>query len=96
MGTKSLLSLGFVRRFTTAGKVEIPEGVKREKELFYITDIVNLTETHNIPKSVVLNLVQTPTKYVPCGNTTLAQKFSSAVPIKGVSDERIFTRIFYY
>ena len=86
--------MGFVRRFGTTGKVEIPEGVKREAELLYINDIVNLIETHNIPKSMVLNLDQTPLKYVPCGNTTLAQKSSSTVPIKGVSDKRMITGTF--
>ena len=86
--------MGFVRRFATTGKVEIPEGVKREAELLYINDIVNLIETHNIPESMVLNLDQTPLKYVPCGNTTLAQKSSSTVPIRGVSDKRMTTGTF--
>ena len=86
--------MGFVRRFATTGKVEIPAGVKREAELLYINDIVNLIETHNIPESMVFNLDQTPLKYVPCGNTTLAQKSSSTVPIKGVSDKRMITGTF--
>ena len=63
-------SMGFVRRFVTTGKVEIPEGVDREAELLYISDIVNLIKTHNIRKSMVLNLDQIPLKYAPCRNTT--------------------------
>ena len=54
--------MGFVRRFATTGKVEIPESVKREAELLYINDIVNLIETHNILKSMVLNVDQTNLK----------------------------------
>ena len=57
--------MGFVRRFVTTGKVETPEGVEREAELLYIYDFVNLIKTHNIRKSVVLNLDQTPLKYAP-------------------------------
>ena len=94
-GTQSLFRhMGFVRRFATTGKLELSEGVKREAELLYINDIMNLIETHNIPKSMVLNLHQTPLKCVPCRNTTHAQKSSSAVSIDGVSDKRIITEKF--
>ena len=58
--------MGYVRRFATTGKVKLPQDVKREAELLYIHDIVNLIETHKIPKSMVVNLDQTPVKYVPC------------------------------
>ena len=43
---------------------------------------------------MALNHAQTPLKYVPSGNTTLAQKSSSTVPIKGVSDKRMITGTF--
>ena len=32
--------MGFVRRFATTGKVEIPEAVQKEAELLFIHDIV--------------------------------------------------------
>ena len=43
---------------------------------------------------MVLNHDQTPLKYVPSGNTTLVQKSSGTVPIKGVSDKRMITGTF--
>ena len=43
---------------------------------------------------MVLNHDQTPLKYVPFGNTTLTQKSSSTVPIKGVSDKGMITGAF--
>lgn len=43
---------------------------------------------------MVFNLDQTPLKYVPCGYKTLAQKSSSAVPIKCVSDKQMVTETF--
>ena len=79
--------MGFVTRFVTTGKVEIPEGVEREAALLYINDIVNLIKTHNIRKSMVLNLDQTPLKYAPCRNTTYLQAFSSTMLIKWFSGE---------
>ena len=86
--------MGCVRRFATTGKVELPQGVKREAELLYIHDIVNLIETYKIPKSMVLNLDQTPLKYVPCGKTTLAKQNTNSVPVSGVSDKRMVTAAF--
>lgn len=43
---------------------------------------------------MILNLNQTPLKYVPCGNTTLAQKSSNAVLVNGVSDKWMITGAF--
>ena len=84
----------FVRRFATTGKIEIPDGIKKETELLFIHDIVHHIETNKIPESMVLNIDQTPLKYVPCGKTTMAEKSSSTVPINGVSDKRMITATF--
>ena len=65
--------MGYLKRFADTGKVELPQDVKREAELLYIHDIVNLIETSKISKSMVLNLDQTPVKYVPCDKTTLTK-----------------------
>ena len=86
--------MGYVRRFPTTGKVKLPQGVKREAELLYIHNILNLIETPKIPKSMALNLDQTPVKYVPCGKTTLAKQNTSSVPVSGVSDKLIITASF--
>lgn len=46
--------MGLVRSFVTTGKVEIFEGLKREAELLYINNIVNLIETYDNLKSTFL------------------------------------------
>ena len=86
--------MGYVRRFATIGKVELSQGVERVAELLYIHGIVNLIETHKNPKSMVLNLHQTPVKYVPCGKTTFAKQSTSSVPVSGVSDKQMITATF--
>ena len=86
--------MSYVRRFATTGKVELPQGVKREAELLYIHDIMNLIETHKIPKSMVLNMDQTPMKYIPCGKTTLTKQRTTSVPVSGVSDKQMITATF--
>ena len=65
--------MGYLKRFADTGKVELPQDVKREAELLYIHDIVNLIETSKISKSMILNLDQTPVKHVPCDKTTLTK-----------------------
>ena len=86
--------MGFVKRFGTTGKVPIPEALRKELETSYLHGIVRKIEENNIPPSLVLNLDQTPSKYVPVSNKTLAQKGSSNVPIKGSSDKRMITATF--
>ena len=86
--------MSYVRRFTTTGKFELPQGVKREVELLYIHDIVNLIQTHKITKLMVLNLDQTPVEYVPSGKTTLAKQSTSSVPVCSFSDKRMVIATF--
>ena len=86
--------MGYVRRFATSGKVELPQGLKREAELLYTHDIANVIETHKFLKSMVLNLDQTPVKDIPYGKTTLAKQNMSSVPVSSVSDKWMITATF--
>ena len=89
---KSLFKrMGFVKRMKTTGKVEIPEGAMKEAQLLYLHDIMSLVEEHNIPDSLVMNLDQTPLKYVPTSNHTLAKKGSKSIAIAGSYDKRCIT-----
>ena len=78
----------------TSSKVEIPEGARKEVELCFMHQIAQMVETHNIPPSLVLNLDQTPTKYVPSARHTLAQRNSKSVVIAGSSDKRTIMATF--
>ena len=92
---KSLFKrMGFTRRMKTTGKVEIPEGAKQEAELFFLHNIVTLIEEHNIPESLVMNLDQTPLKYVPVSHNTMAKKGVKSVSIAGSGDKRGITGTF--
>ena len=90
---KSLFQrMEFVRRMKTTGKVEIPEGAKKEAELLYLHDIVAYVEEHNIPPTLVMNLDQTPLKFV--SHHTMAKKGTKSVSITGSSDKRGITGTF--
>ena len=92
---KSLFKrMGFVRRMKTTGKPEIPAGAKKEAELLYLHDIISYIEEHNIPSNLVMNLDQTPLKYVPVSHHTLAKKGDKSVAIAGSSDKRSITGTF--
>ena len=67
--------MGFVRRPATTGTVEISEKVKAEIETVYLYGIVQKINRHKIPSSIIINLDQTSSKFVPGCNKTLAKKF---------------------
>lgn len=93
--SKSLFQrMGFTRRMKTTGKVEIPEGAKKEAELMYLHSITSLVEEHNIPHSLIMNLDQTPLKYVPVSHRTMAKRGAKSVSIAGSSDKRCITGTF--
>ena len=86
---KSLFKrMKFTRRAATTGKIEIPEGARREVELVFLHRIVDNVEWHSIPSTLVLNLDQTPNKLVPACRMTLTEMNSKNVPIAGFSDKK--------
>ena len=80
--------MGFKRRTATTGKLAIPEGARKEAELIYLHEFVSVVEKHSIPSSLVINLDQTPSKYVQISHHTMARKGVSAVEIVGSGDKR--------
>ena len=86
--------MGFVRRTATTSKLEIPEGAFKEAKLMYTYHIVSKVEKYTIPDSLIINMDQTPTKYVPVSRSTLAKKCEKTVVVKGSSDKRSITATF--
>ena len=86
--------MGFVRRMKTSSKVTIPDGARKEIEFLFQHQIVSAIEEHDIPCSMIINIDQTPLKYVPTGNFTLAAKGSTTVTMEGGSDKRCITGTF--
>ena len=89
-----LRRMGFVRRAKTSAKVEIPEGARKEIEYQFLHQVVSMIERHNIPDELVLNFDQTPTKLVPVGRMTMAQRNSTDVVLAGAADKRSITATF--
>ena len=67
----------------TTGNVEIPEGARNEAELLYPHNIVTIVEKYEIPQSLIMNLDQSPLKYIPAMHHTMAKQNSKSVSIAG-------------
>ena len=86
--------MGFKKRRKTSSAKDIPHSAGKEIEYVFLHDIVDTVEKYKIPLSLILNLDQTPLKYVPIGNETMALSGSKSVTIEGSSDKRCITRTF--
>ena len=75
--------MAFKKRMKTTGRIEIPDGAKKEAQLLCLHDIVSLVDEHNIPDSLILNLDQTKLRYIPSANHTLVKKGSKSIGIAG-------------
>ena len=86
--------MGFKKRRKASSSVDIPDFSRKEIEYLFLHDTVDTVEKYEIPLSVILNLDQTPLKYVPVGNETIGLSGSQSVTIEGSSDKRCITGIF--
>ena len=75
--------MGFVRRLRTTDKPEIPDQDVKEAKLLFQHQVVSIVEDDEIPESLIMNFDQTPLKYAPVSNSTLAKKGSKHIPITG-------------
>ena len=92
---KSLFKrMNYRRRKVTTPKLSMPPGIYKENELPFHHQIVETVEACGIPNSMILNFDQTPCKYVPVPTTTLAERNSKQVAIKGIDDNRAITTTF--
>ena len=93
--SKSLFKrMGFKRRLATTGKVSISPELHQEIQEAYLYSLVKKIEENDMPASLVLNLDQTPSKFVPGCNKTVAKKGSKTVSIAGSTDKRMITATF--
>ena len=86
--------MGFVKCAVTTARPEITEAARKEAELIFHHEIVSKVEKHKIPHSMVINIDQTPLKYVPVSSRTLSARNSKHVSIYGSSDKRAITATF--
>ena len=92
---KSLFTrMNFLKRRKTSSKVDIPDGARKEIEFLFLHKIVSIVEKYDITPALIINIDQTPLKYVPVGNETLAARGEQSVTIEGTADKRSITGTF--
>ena len=88
---KKFIYMNFGKGRNTSSKVDIPEGARKEIEYLLLHDIVSEVEEYNIPTSLIVNIDQTPIKYVPVGSESLSEKGVKVVTIEGSADKQTIT-----
>ena len=63
-------------------------------EYIFLPEITSLVKEFRISNSLILNLDQTPLKYVPAGNEAMTKKRSSDVTVERSNDKRYVTGTF--
>ena len=86
--------MGFRKRASTTGKVTVSDALKEETFLAFHHDIVSKVKKFKIPPSLVINLDQTPSSFVPGNRSIQAVIGSETVLIAGSTDKRIITLTF--
>lgn len=53
--------------------------LEKKIEFLFLHEIVSKVKKHKIPSELIINIDQTPLKYVPVGNSTLAPRGEASV-----------------
>ena len=83
--------LNFSRRCSTTSRPAITRIIWNEVRHIFLHDIAEAVIKYNIPDELILNVDQTPSKYVSVDRITMAEKGSKHVSKKGVDDKRAIT-----
>ena len=83
--------MNFSRRAAATSRPSIIQSLWEEINTQYLHDIASAVRTYNIPDELILNADQTPSKYVPSTNVTLAEQGTAHLPVRGRNGKRAIT-----
>ena len=86
--------INFVRRTVTTSRPVVTETLWIGIRTLFLHDICTLVQTYNIPDELIINVYQTPSKYVPTSSVSMAEKNPKNVPKQEVDDKRAITLTF--
>ena len=78
--------MNFSRRATTTSRPMITRSLWEEINTQYLHDIASAVRTYNIPFELILNVDQTPSKYVPTTNVKMNEQGTWHIPVRGGDD----------
>ena len=83
--------MNYSQRMATTSRPTITKSIWEEVRLKFLHAIVNICIEYQVPDELVINIDQTPSKYVATGKVTMAEKGSRHVSRKGSDDKRQIT-----
>ena len=83
--------MNFTRRMVTTSRPVVTKSIYDEVKTKYLHDIVSVCLEYQIPDELIINIDQTPSKYVSTDRVTMAQKGTKHVSRKGSNDKRAIT-----
>ena len=83
--------MNFSQRAATASRPIIARSLWEDINTQYLHDIASAVRTYNVPDELILNANQTPSKYVPTTNVTMAEQGTAHIPARGREDKRAIT-----
>ena len=75
----------------TTSRPVLTEALWIEIRTLFLHNICTLVQIYNIPDELIINIDQTPSKYVPISNVTMTEKNSKHVRKQGADDKRAIT-----
>ena len=79
------------RRMVSTSRPKITRSIWEETRFVFLQEIAHAVSWHDIPDELIINADQTPSKFVPTDNITMAVKGSKHIPRKGANDKRGIT-----
>ena len=67
----------FIQRTVTVSRSVVTEASWIEIWILFLHNICTLVQTYNIPDERIINVDQTPSKYVPLSSVTMAEKIQN-------------------
>ena len=86
--------MNFSSRTATISRPVITRSVREEVRTTFLHDIVSVCIEYDIPDELIINVDQTPSKYVATDKITMAENNSRHVSKKGMNDKRQITATF--
>ena len=83
--------MDFSQRAAPASRPIITWSLWEEINTQYLHEIALAVRTYNIPDELIMNADQTPSKYVPTTNVTIAEQGTAHIPVRGEDDTRAIT-----
>ena len=83
--------MNFVGRTVTTLRQVATETLWIKMWTLFLHNILALVQTYDIPDELIINVDQTPSKYVPTSSVSMAEKNSKHVAKQRAADERAIT-----